>query len=362
MESGDPGKVTINYVDQDGNELKSIYRVGVVGKKYTTYPGEFDGYTLVDTPDNATGTFEKDGTVTYVYKQGDAPIKTKEPTKEPEVTAEPTKEPSEPAGEDKGDKEEETKPTEVPESTENVKKTPVPTKTPATKAPTATVEPTIKPTGTPGNSQSSDDKTQNVPTSTKVPDSNTGNTSTSNETLAVNVDVDKPSGQLVNTTMKIEAKATGGSGKYAYVFAVKNLTNGTTTYLQKSFSANSIVTWKPTVAGTYKIMVTASDESNGKEVTKEVGFVVGKKKFTMNGFTVTKRGRKIKMKASASAANGKMLYRFVIRRNNKVVKSFGYSTKGTKVYTAKKSGKYKITMYAKDKNVNAYMTKSIIIK
>ena len=356
MESGDPGKVTINYVDQDGNELKSIYRVGVVGKKYTTYPGEFDGYTLVETPDNATGTFEKDGTVTYVYKQGDAPIKTKEPTKAPEVTAEPTKEPDKPAGED------DNKATEVPKSTETVKKTPEPVKTKEpTKAPTSTIKPTVKPTKTPDNSNSGQNTTTVAPTTTKVPSAGTDN-STKNDSIAVTVGVNKPSGQLVNTAMTIEAKATGGSGKYAYVIYAKNETTGDAMYLQKSFSANNIVTWKPTVAGIYKIVVTASDETNGKEVTNEISFVVTKKKFTVNGFTVTKSGRKIKLKASASAAKGKMLYRFVIRRNNKVVKSFGYSTKGSKVYVAKKPGKYKITMYAKDKSVNAYITKSIVIK
>lgn len=356
MPSGDPGKVIINYVDQDGNELKSIYRVGVVGKKYTTYPGEFDGYTLVETPDNATGTFEEEVTVTYVYKQGDAPIKTKEPTKEPEVTAEPTKEPSEPAGED------DTKATEVPKSTEAVKNTPEPEKTKEpTKAPTSTIKPTVKPTNKPDNSNSGQNTTTVAPTSTKVPSAGTDNT-TANDSIAVTVGVNKPSGQLVNTSMTIEAKATGGSGKYAYKIYAKNETTGTATYLQKSFSANNIVTWKPTVAGTYKIVVTASDETNGKEVTNEVSFVIVKKKFTVNGFTVTKSGRKIKLKASASAAKGKMLYRFVIRRNNKVVKSFGYSTKGTKSYVAKKPGKYKITMYAKDKSVNAYITKTVVIK
>ena len=363
LPSGDPGKVTINYVDQDGNEIKSIYRVGVVGKKYTTYAGDFDGYSLTETPDNATGTFEKEVTVTYVYAKGDAPIKTKEPTKEPEVTADPTKEPSEPAGED------DTKETEVPKSTEPAKKTPEPGKTKEpTKAPTSTIKPTVKPTAkptnTPGNSNSGQNTntTTVAPTSTKVPSGGSSDNTTGNDSIAVTVEVNKPSGQLVNTAMTIEAKATGGSGKYAYVIYAKNETTGTVTYLQKSFSANNIVTWKPTVAGNYKIVVTASDETNGKEVKNEVSFVVTKKKFTMNGFSVTKSGRKIKLKASASAAKGKMLYRFVIRRNNKVVKSFGYSTKGSKVYVAKKPGKYKITMYAKDKSVNAYITKTIVIK
>lgn len=70
LPSGDPGKVTINYVDEDGKVLKSIYRVGVIGKKYTTYASDIAGYTLTETPANATGTIEKETEVNYVYAKG----------------------------------------------------------------------------------------------------------------------------------------------------------------------------------------------------------------------------------------------------------------------------------------------------
>lgn len=65
---GVPGRVNINYVDTNGKVLKSIYRVGAVGKTYKTYESEIEGYTLTETPENATGTFETESTVTYVYK------------------------------------------------------------------------------------------------------------------------------------------------------------------------------------------------------------------------------------------------------------------------------------------------------
>lgn len=71
--TGEPGRVDIKYVDEAGNVLKSIYRVGVVGKPYTTYPAEIDGYTLKETPSNATGTFAASGTVEYVYSSGVTP-------------------------------------------------------------------------------------------------------------------------------------------------------------------------------------------------------------------------------------------------------------------------------------------------
>ncbi|MDD6071645.1 MAG: alpha-amylase family glycosyl hydrolase [Clostridiales bacterium] len=80
---GEPGRVDIKYVDESGKELKSIYRVGVVGKAYTTYPAEIDGYTLKETPSNATGTFATSGTVKYVYSNGVTP-----PPDEKEITIE----------------------------------------------------------------------------------------------------------------------------------------------------------------------------------------------------------------------------------------------------------------------------------
>ena len=94
----EPGRVTINYVDTEGNILKSIYRVGAVGKTYTTYEAEIEGYTLTERPSNATGTFEVDGTVTYVYSNvGPAtptPTPTAPATPTPIQTPQPTLKPS----------------------------------------------------------------------------------------------------------------------------------------------------------------------------------------------------------------------------------------------------------------------------
>ena len=90
---GVPGKVYVKYVDAAGNVLKSIYRVGAVGKPYKTYPADIAGYTLVETPANATGTFEAESTVTYVYSgSGDiTPVVTKPAENTPTPTVEPTK-------------------------------------------------------------------------------------------------------------------------------------------------------------------------------------------------------------------------------------------------------------------------------
>ena len=91
--AGEPGRVNVRYVDQAGNELKSgVYRVGAIGKKYTTSAADIPGYTLVEIPENAEGIFEEVSTVTYVYVGGE---NLPTPTIEPTVTETPTIVPTE---------------------------------------------------------------------------------------------------------------------------------------------------------------------------------------------------------------------------------------------------------------------------
>ncbi|EAC3747238.1 class 1 internalin InlJ [Listeria monocytogenes] len=63
------GVVEIQYVDENNKQLSSATEIsGTVGDNYTTEPKTIDGYTLITTPDNATGTFNTSSqTVTYVY-------------------------------------------------------------------------------------------------------------------------------------------------------------------------------------------------------------------------------------------------------------------------------------------------------
>ncbi|EIN5664524.1 class 1 internalin InlJ [Listeria monocytogenes] len=63
------GVVEIQYVDENNKQLSSATEIsGTVGDNYTTEPKTIDGYMLITTPDNATGTFNTSSqTVTYVY-------------------------------------------------------------------------------------------------------------------------------------------------------------------------------------------------------------------------------------------------------------------------------------------------------
>ena len=65
------GDVIVNYVDKDGNKLtESETSTGDVDTAYTTSPKSIPGYKLVETPNNATGSYvEGTTTVTYVYEK-----------------------------------------------------------------------------------------------------------------------------------------------------------------------------------------------------------------------------------------------------------------------------------------------------
>ncbi|WP_088840643.1 MucBP domain-containing protein [Listeria sp. ILCC797] len=63
--------VTVNYVDTDGNQIADPATLsGNVGDDYTSEEKTIAGYTLTETPANATGTFSDTAqTVTYVYEK-----------------------------------------------------------------------------------------------------------------------------------------------------------------------------------------------------------------------------------------------------------------------------------------------------
>ncbi|MBC1865858.1 MucBP domain-containing protein [Listeria seeligeri] len=63
--------VSVKYVDADGNELAATETLsGNVDESYTSEAKTIDGWTLKETPANATGTFTDEAkTVTYVYEK-----------------------------------------------------------------------------------------------------------------------------------------------------------------------------------------------------------------------------------------------------------------------------------------------------
>ena len=63
------GTVNVQHVDSNGNILVFQTLIGAVDSSYTTSAKTFDGYTLVTTPSNASGTYTSSTiTVKYVYQ------------------------------------------------------------------------------------------------------------------------------------------------------------------------------------------------------------------------------------------------------------------------------------------------------
>lgn len=63
--------IIVRYVDTEGNEIAPSETLsGNIGEDYTTEAKTIDGYTLTETPENATGTFSDTAqTVSYVYEK-----------------------------------------------------------------------------------------------------------------------------------------------------------------------------------------------------------------------------------------------------------------------------------------------------
>ena len=371
MPSGDPGKVTIKYVDQNGEELKSIYRVGVIGKKYTTYPAIIDGYTLAEEPENATGVFEEESEVVYVYTNGDASTVTKKPTATPETDDENKNSSND---ENAGSSSDENKNNEGSEDNKDkeelVTSTPTakPTKT-ATPSPRPKATATTKPTSTPSNDTDlSGDKKTTAPIATEkvkataspLPGNN--DPVDSNKLQIKSLTVNKKSPQTANKKITISATASGGSGNYQYMFYVTNKSTENITFLQEKLSTNKTVSWTPTKAGTYIITVTVKDTETLQIETQTITYKISSPLFTLNSFKVAKSGKKIKMSANVTPAKGTVKYRFVIKRNGKVVKSYKYASKKSYTLKVKKSGTYKVSLYAKDQTATLTATKTVKIK
>lgn len=351
LPSGDPGKVTVKYVDQDGKELKSIYRVGVIGKKYTTYPAEIDGYTLMETPKNATGEFEEDGEVVYVYTNGDAPA-TQKPT--PSATTKP---------------DETVKPTNTadvtkkPDETEKPGKTSAPT--PSIK-PTATVKPSTQPTGSatvkPTSVPTNKPNTQNTekpgtPTASVKPTDSTNTTEPSSSAqpsipsdtkyhaplLFTNVDE-----YYVGKNIRIEAAMLDNVPNCTYSFSVTRQSG--LILVKKAYSTSSGFTWKPTGTGTYYIGVTVKDADGNEICSNQRTIKVVKQPLSLKSFKASKvSSTKVKVAAKANGGQGKVQYKFSVkapRKKKVVIKKF--STKSTAQFATKKKGTYYIYLEMKD--------------
>jgi len=88
------GRVVVHYEDRTGVALSEVVIIdaGQIGMPYTTYAKDISGYTLIETPQNATGIFTaEEQDVRYIYNRSDAaPVTVKYKDSEGNQLAEPT--------------------------------------------------------------------------------------------------------------------------------------------------------------------------------------------------------------------------------------------------------------------------------
>lgn len=342
-----PCKVTINYVNDKDEEIKSIYRAGEAGADFTAYaPAKmyFDGqeYQFAGEEAKVTGTFtEEEQTVTFTYSETGV-VATAPPTPTVTPTVTPTEVPVTDA------------PTEVPatEVPTEIPATPTPTAKPVTPKPTIKVTPTVKPTATPVVTPVPTINVSTQPAITAVPDES--------EAFMVSLASVPSKTQYAGANVKFTATATGGSGNYSYQYAVKAADG--TVVKTRAYKTTSTFTWKPGAAGTYTILVNVKDDTKGKSAKAEMTFVV-KKSVSIKKFVV-KAVKKLKynLSATATGGSGKYKYKFTytLKGKKKVLK--GYSSAKTVIASLKKKGTYKFTVTVKDTKTGTVKSKTMTVK
>ncbi|MBD5137322.1 MAG: starch-binding protein [Lachnospiraceae bacterium] len=180
--------------------------------------------------------------------------------------------------------------------------------------------------------------------------------------------VSKKSGSVkVGTSLKLTAKAAGGSENYKYRFAYKY--KNKTVYICKYQTASSI-SWKPVHSGTYNLYVYIKD-GNGNQAKKAISkYKVKPKTIKVSYFKSAiksgkaVKGNTVKLSALAKGGYGKLKYKFVYRINGKNSTIKNYSSSKTVKWKIKKSGTYKLYVYVKDsdgkvvvKTINKYIVK-----
>ena len=353
LPTGDKCKVTINYIDQaTDKKIKSIYRVGLEGDEYKTYEGSFAGYTLVKTPDNATGKFTKDEIiVNYYYTNGDTPV-TETPSTETPVTETPSTE---------------TPSTQTPSTETPVTETPStetpPTNIPVTEIPSTETPPTSIPvTETPSTEiPSTETPSTNVPTDTptNTPTAPPNKTELSVKSFTSNV----ASPQTLGNSVTFKAEGQGGSGSYEYRFDISRIVNAVAVpTLKQAYSASGTLKWTPDIAGDYQITVRVKDTKTGDVKVSTLAFVINPKstgnaakRLNVTKFAATKGSGNyaVKLSAAATGGTGTKQYKFVRVYTSKGKLKYktlrNYSTSKTTTWKAPKSGTYKFRVYVKDK-------------
>ena len=156
---------------------------------------------------------------------------------------------------------------------------------------------------------------------------------------------------ILGESVKINAKASGGSDSFLYSFYVQSLSDNQTSVLQESGSSRR-VTFRPSAAGSYRIIVNASDRKTGivsrKSMTLQVHQPL-RNASVLSSDTLMLR-RSLTIKGAASGGSGAYTYEFYVRTpvDKDWTKLCDDSKKSSVVYTPSAATNYEFLVIAKD--------------
>ncbi|MBD5135127.1 MAG: type I pullulanase [Lachnospiraceae bacterium] len=283
-----------------------------------------------------------------------------EPTKPSDETTKPSDEPTKPSDEPTKPSDEPTKP-----SDETTKPSDEPTKPSdeTTKPSDESTKPSEDPTK-PSNDQTKPSDEPTKPSEDPTKPSDEPSTEEQVQKLKVTrFTVNKASGTAqVGDTVSMSVKTTGGVGVVKYRFYVKKGSSS----IVRNYSTSKSANWKPKKAGKYSFIVYAKDEE-GEIVKKTISKYVVNEKLKVSSFKASpsskkaKAGKKVKLTVKASGGTKKYQYKFGYKKagTNKIFGISNYSSKKTVNWIPKKSGKYTLYVYVRDKTTKKVVKKTI---
>ncbi|XQY91533.1 SpoIID/LytB domain-containing protein [Metabacillus sp. HB246100] len=164
--------------------------------------------------------------------------------------------------------------------------------------------------------------------------------------------VDKPSPQVVGSSINLSASATGGS-KRLYKFHVYD---GREWTVLRDYQVSNSIQWQPTRAGEYKLVVHVKDQSSSKEYDSYKAMTYTMKEIPVDIQSVevnytSPQAADTTINLTAKATGGvtkEYKYNVFDGKQWKVLRD--YSTDPTVQWTPKTSGKYKFSVHVKDSN------------
>lgn len=163
---------------------------------------------------------------------------------------------------------------------------------------------------------------------------------------------DKSSPQYEDTTITLNANATGGNGNLQYKFTATGKTTGIEKVIS-DYSTINEVEWTPLVAETYEVKVSVKD-SNGSVKEESFNFEVKEviRELQLKSIKLDKTqgalGEGVTITANAEGGSGTLNYKFYYKKDGKYALIQAYSTSNTVKWTPNERGNYIVYVDVRD--------------